>query len=841
MRLTSIVLALVALLALPVAEASAARAKFRPSATAYTVGEGDGNATITVRKTKGGSGTITYSTSPGTATPDVDYTPVSGSLTFSGNETEKTFTIPILDDSVTEANETVQINLKPGKGVVIGNPKTRLTIVDNDGAARISFQSAAEQVSEQAGTHAVSVLRSGDTASAVSANFSVTGGTANGSDYSLASSSPVQFAPGETAKAISVAITDDNDVEGNETLQLGLSGVSANATLQAPTSTILTLLDDDVPSIVSFDSGQSWTASEADGVLLVTLTRTGSLASEASVEVTTTDGTAVAGSDYEAPSSEPVEFEAGFATATFAIGVTDDSADEPHEQFGVTVGNPISAAFAGGVASISATATIADNDGAPTVVVGDPTTGDGSGGAGTTDVTFTVVLSNPSTEDVTVDYEIRDASGNVVDSGTVTIPAGQTTVTVTRTVTGDGPFSVSISNPTGGGSTVAPGGGQTTTPGVSVGDVSAGGSGSGSGGSGTTDVTFVVEVSNPGNQDVDVDYTIRDGDGNVVGTGTVTVPAGQSSVTVTVPVTGEGPFTVTITDPTGGAAVTPGGGSGTNPTVGVGDVTTTNPGSGGAGTTDVTFDVEVENPGDEDVTVDYEIVDGNGNTVGSGTVTVPAGQGSTTVTVPVTGEGPFTVVISNPTGGASVTPGGGSSTSTGPVSTGDSNGGDAGGSTGGDTAAGASTVTNVTNVTNSTNTGSTSPLASQAGLLVLGERLGGCKLSVATFRSQRILRMRLVRVKLHAVEACTGSVKSHVKGRKSLRGIKKGAVQTKLVRFSLKAGQSKTIKMRFSKRGYRFLKRALGKQKRLNASLLVRSVNPAKRVTLSTLRFKAKR
>ena len=153
-------------------------------------------------------------------------------------------------------------------------------------------------------------------------------------------------------------------------------------------------------------------------------------------------------------------------------------------------------------------------------------------------------------------------------------------------------------------------------------------------------------------------------------------------------------------------------------------------------------------------------------------------------------------------------------------------------------------VTNVTNVTNTTTENTTvvnNPFADEAGILVLGARVGGCRLSIGTFKAQRILRAKLVRVKLHAVEACTGSVKSHVKGRKSLRGVKKGALQTKVVKFSLKAGQSKTIKMRFTKRGYALLKRALGKQKTLNASLLVRSVNSAKRVTLTTRSWKAKR
>ena len=132
------------------------------------------------------------------------------------------------------------------------------------------------------------------------------------------------------------------------------------------------------------------------------------------------------------------------------------------------------------------------------------------------------------------------------------------------------------------------------------------------------------------------------------------------------------------------------------------------------------------------------------------------------------------------------------------------------------------------------------PFANDGDILVLGARIGSCKLTVGAVKSQRILKAKRVRVKLHAAEACAGTVKSHVKGRKSLRGVKKGAVQTKVAKFSLKAGQTKTITLRFTKRGYSFLKRALGKQKTLSASLLVRSINSSKRTTLNTLRFKAK-
>lgn len=151
------------------------------------------------------------------------------------------------------------------------------------------------------------------------------------------------------------------------------------------------------------------------------------------------------------------------------------------------------------------------------------------------------------------------------------------------------------------------------------------------------------------------------------------------------------------------------------------------------------------------------------------------------------------------------------------------------------------TVTNVTNVTNTTTTVIDSRMVDEPGLTVLGSRLGGCKLTVGTFKSQRIMRLKLVRVKLHAIEACTGSLKAHVTGRKARKGERKGAVRTKVAKFNLEAGQTKTLKLRFTKKGYALLKRALGARKSLGAALLVRSVNPAQRVTLHTLRWRAKR
>lgn len=108
-------------------------------AVLYTVNEDGGSATISVVRTGGSTGevTVNYTTSNGTATAGSDYTATSGTLTFADGEVgAKTFTIPILDDTLVEGDETVILYLSnPTGGATLASPSTAvLTIIDNDEA-----------------------------------------------------------------------------------------------------------------------------------------------------------------------------------------------------------------------------------------------------------------------------------------------------------------------------------------------------------------------------------------------------------------------------------------------------------------------------------------------------------------------------------------------------------------------------------------------------------------------------------------------------------------------------------------------------------------------------------
>jgi hypothetical protein len=108
--------------------------KLEFSAAAYSVAESGGSVDITVARRGSSSGEVTveFTTGDGSAVAGSDYTATSGVLAFADGQTSKTFTIPILDDSEREGDETVDLTLaNPTGGATLGGRQTAvLTITD---------------------------------------------------------------------------------------------------------------------------------------------------------------------------------------------------------------------------------------------------------------------------------------------------------------------------------------------------------------------------------------------------------------------------------------------------------------------------------------------------------------------------------------------------------------------------------------------------------------------------------------------------------------------------------------------------------------------------------------
>ncbi len=95
----------------------------------------------------------------------------------------------------------------------------------------------------------ITVTRAGGSAGAVSVDYAAGDGTATGgSDYTAASGT-LDWADGESAdKTFQVAVLDDAEVEGDETVNLGLSNPTGGASLGGPSAAVLTIQDDEACS-----------------------------------------------------------------------------------------------------------------------------------------------------------------------------------------------------------------------------------------------------------------------------------------------------------------------------------------------------------------------------------------------------------------------------------------------------------------------------------------------------------------------------------------------------------------------------------------------------------------
>ena len=79
----------------------------------YTESGSAGNATFTVTLSaaSGQDVEVDYASSNGTATAGSDYTAASGTVTILAGNTTQTFNVPVLVDTLDEANETATLTL----------------------------------------------------------------------------------------------------------------------------------------------------------------------------------------------------------------------------------------------------------------------------------------------------------------------------------------------------------------------------------------------------------------------------------------------------------------------------------------------------------------------------------------------------------------------------------------------------------------------------------------------------------------------------------------------------------------------------------------------------------
>lgn len=367
----------------------------------------------------------------GTATNGTDYTITASPIVITAGLTTGTTTITITSDLLDELNETVIVTMGTPVNATAGTTTVHTaTITDDDLPPTVDFTAASQSSVAESGTMTVTAQLSAQSGLDVSLPYTVTGTASNGTDYTI-TSSPITIAAGNTTGTITITILTDTLDEADETAIVTMD-TPINATKGTTSAHTATITDDDQPPDVQFTSASQQSPNET-GTMTVTAQLSTASGRDIQVPFTMT-GTAINGTDYTITAS-PITIVAGLTTGTITITITPDALFELDETVIVTMGNPVNATQG---ATTVHTAIINNDDNPPVVNF---TSASQSSVAESGTMTVTAQLSAVSGLDVTIPFTLtgtaKDGTDYTMTASPLVIPAGQTTGSLTITITSD--------------------------------------------------------------------------------------------------------------------------------------------------------------------------------------------------------------------------------------------------------------------------------------------------------------------------------------------------------------------------------------------------------------------
>ncbi len=393
--------------------------------------ENGGVATVTATLSAASGKTVTVNLGyTGTATNATDYTRSGTSIVVAAGATTGTVTITGVNDPTDEDDETVIVDIASvTNGTESGTQQVTATISDDDAPPTVTLSAAAGTISENGGATTVTATLSAASAKTVTVNLAYSGTATNASDYTSSGTSIV-IAAGATTGTVTITGVDDAAIEGTETVITDIDSVT-NGTESGTQQVTVDLADDEGPSVTLGISGSP--LAENGGIATVTAT----LSATSPVNVTVNlsySGTATNTNDYTR-SGTSITVLAGNLTGTATITGVDDALDENDETVIVDIDSVMNGSESG---TQQVTATITDDDAAPTVSLGlsgSPLAENGGV------ATVTATLSAASSKTVTINLAYSGTATNTTDytrsGASIVIAAGATGGAVTITGVND--------------------------------------------------------------------------------------------------------------------------------------------------------------------------------------------------------------------------------------------------------------------------------------------------------------------------------------------------------------------------------------------------------------------
>lgn len=333
----------------------------------------NGDEVAMLQLTGSGSGPITvrFAVTGISATENQDYEILNDEITLPTSPLQTSYNLKIINDTKSETNETLLIQIISASGATINAAKDRftLTIVDDE-PPEVSFATSASSVNENAGMANVTVQTNKPTTNAVTVQFLVIGAMpfiATSDDYSV-SGNTVTIPSGSQSASIPVTIVNDTAVENNELVRLTLIEVTeGTASINSSKSMhTITIVDNDALPVISFqETSGSFFESNADAnteeeVAAIQLTGSGS--GPITVTYQVTGLSASAGSDYQVTQTQAT-YPSSPLSSSYGLNILPDTQFEGDETVQIKIVSATNATIDSNKNTF--TLTIIDDDPAP--------------------------------------------------------------------------------------------------------------------------------------------------------------------------------------------------------------------------------------------------------------------------------------------------------------------------------------------------------------------------------------------------------------------------------------------------------------------------------------------
>lgn len=507
----------------------------------------------------------------------------SGTVNWADGEGVKTISIQIAGDKVVEEADTFRITLSNPTSVDIVTSTADATILKEDSSIALVANDSTKAEGDSGTTNLTfTITRTGDLTNAATVDYAITPGTGVDAADFVGSSIPsgtVTLPAGQANTTLTVPISGDVLVEGNETFTVTLSNASANVGISDATE-VGTITNEDIDFVVSGPATNNLLEKDTGETtdFVFTITRSGDTSGSQTVNwAAAGNGSNPLSNGELVSTADSVVFAAGETSKQVTVSVKGDLEGETDEgfRFSITAPNGTTAT------TNHADATVKEDEAVLVVASSQTSVNEGAVGSLTT-LTYTVTRSGNTDSAVSANYAVTtngltntEFENDTIPSGTVNFASGETSKTITVKVKGDSnvetteSLTLTLSNPSTGA--------VINTASVSTNlinddidwTVAAAGSGAtiAEGDSSTTTFTATITRSGKVDQAASIDYAVTpqganpvvvaDFAGGAFPSGTVNFASGETSKTVTFDIAtdsireeDEG-FTLTISNPTG--------------------------------------------------------------------------------------------------------------------------------------------------------------------------------------------------------------------------------------------------------------------------------------------------